>query len=285
MDIYENKIGLRYNVEEDILKYYAIPQFIHVGRIETKEHWDCWEHEHESYEWIYIEKGTMKYWCNDVCMQASEGDFYYIQPGQTHKEDSLTSGVDFYYIKFGYFDLRGRPFFLMPFPGDPENQIVRRIDNDFREMIKSVYREGIGKQPGAKQIIEAKLLEMIWIIRRKLNTCEETKEQPDRRTELTRTAIKYIKTNYSKKILLEDICEHCEISTGYLSHVFKKITDFSPLQYRDRIRMEEAKKLIREGDLKLNEISEKVGMFDEFYFSKRFKKLVGVSPKDYKNNA
>lgn len=96
-------------------------------------------------------------------------------------------------------------------------------------------------------------------------------------------AKEYIKNNYSKKICLEDVAKKSGYSYFYFSKLFKKYTGLSFNYYLNKIRVEQAKKLISNYDLSLREISEKVGYEDCSYFSGVFKKYEGILPSEYRN--
>ena len=67
-----------------------------------------------------------------------------------------------------------------------------------------------------------------------------------------------------------------------MSSTFKKIIGESLVEYITKKRITEAKSLLKNDDIKLSEVAEKVGYKDYYYFSKLFKKHVGVSPLKYK---
>lgn len=92
----------------------------------------------------------------------------------------------------------------------------------------------------------------------------------------------YIKENYMKVDLsVSEIAEKFGMTVSYLGSVYKKINNESISQYISNVRIEQAKRLLRETDLKIGEIAEKVGYGDVYYFSKKFKKSCGCSPKSY----
>lgn len=97
-------------------------------------------------------------------------------------------------------------------------------------------------------------------------------------------AKKYICENYFKKITLECICNELFLSPNYFSYFFKKETGESYMEYLQKIRMEEGKKLLKTSNKKVYEIAEKIGYNDYKYFTMQFKKIVGMSPKEYRNN-
>jgi two-component system, response regulator YesN len=72
------------------------------------------------------------------------------------------------------------------------------------------------------------------------------------------------------------------ITPSYFSNLFKKEKGVSYVEYLTGVRIEKAKKLLCEKDLKIHEVSNMVGYEDSNYFSRVFKKIVGISPVEYK---
>jgi two-component system, response regulator YesN len=87
---------------------------------------------------------------------------------------------------------------------------------------------------------------------------------------------------HESDISIGRVCSHLHISTGYFSSIFKKETKTTYVNYLLHIRMEAAKELLLNTDLRTFEIAEKVGYTDPNYFSFSFRKYCGVSPKDYR---
>ncbi|MDD9272167.1 response regulator [Paenibacillus sp. GCM10023248] len=103
---------------------------------------------------------------------------------------------------------------------------------------------------------------------------------------LVEMAKDYTKAHYHEgDITINKVCGHLHISAGYFSSIFKKETKMTFVNYLNHIRMEAAKELLRTTDMKALEIAEKVGYADANYFSFSFRKNVGVSPKEYRNNS
>lgn len=98
-------------------------------------------------------------------------------------------------------------------------------------------------------------------------------------------ALDYINKNYCSKLTLEAIAENVGISTSYLSRVFKAETGQNISNYITKLKMEKAASLIKAANSEtyLKEISYQVGIEDQLYFSRLFKKYFGVSPSEYKN--
>lgn len=97
----------------------------------------------------------------------------------------------------------------------------------------------------------------------------------------------YLAENYNQDITLEKLAEYLHFNFNYTSSLFKKIFGKSFVAYLTEVRMEEARRLLDSGELKVYEVARQVGYEDERYFQKTFKKIFGVTPKDYqkrKNN-
>lgn len=92
----------------------------------------------------------------------------------------------------------------------------------------------------------------------------------------------YLEQHYTEPDLsVSGIAEIFHLHPSYLGTVFKKVHHTSILQYLADIRIAEAKKLLCEKELKISEIAEATGFSDVYYFSKKFKKICGKSPKEY----
>lgn len=95
-------------------------------------------------------------------------------------------------------------------------------------------------------------------------------------------AMDYMQKNYGDSELgLNQICEYLNISTSRFSSIFKEATGKTFTEVLTTIRMEKAKQLLRQTSLKNYEIAEKVGFSDPHYFSIAFKKITGMTPKEY----
>lgn len=97
-----------------------------------------------------------------------------------------------------------------------------------------------------------------------------------------RNAMDYIRKNYARKISLEDIAAFLNLSPTYFSNLFKKETGDNFSNYLTTVRMEEAKRLLRQSNMNIAEIADHVGYGDARYFSRMFVKTVGLKPSQYK---
>lgn len=95
----------------------------------------------------------------------------------------------------------------------------------------------------------------------------------------------FIRLNYMRHISRDELCSVTYTSPSYFFSLFKRLTGCSFLDYLARIRIEKAKELLRESDLKVYEIASSVGYDDFRHFSRVFKKLENVLPTAYKRDS
>lgn len=92
----------------------------------------------------------------------------------------------------------------------------------------------------------------------------------------------YMEKNYSKDLKVEGFAKMFNYNSNYLGKIFRKEMGDSFNNILDTIRIVNAKRLLRETDMKVYQISEQVGYSNIDYFYLKFKKYVGISPKEYK---
>lgn len=92
---------------------------------------------------------------------------------------------------------------------------------------------------------------------------------------------RYIKKHVTEHLSLNEVAAVFAISPNYLSQLFKKYNDVGYNDYVTQCKIDEAKKLLSSGSYKVYEVAEMLGFVSAFYFSKVFKKVVGVPPTEY----
>lgn len=98
---------------------------------------------------------------------------------------------------------------------------------------------------------------------------------------LIEKAKRYIDEHYTEKLTLAQIAEQLNISAGHLSTSFRKYTGVTLSDYIVGVKIEHAKELIDSHQYLMYEISDMLGFETPYYFSKVFKKVAGVSPREY----
>ncbi len=115
-----------------------------------------------------------------------------------------------------------------------------------------------------------------------LDLTESMKKSKDDSSEkIISQALVYIHENYALDLALDDVASRVGLNSVYFCRYFKVKTGKTFVDYLTHIRMEHAVKLLQEGDLKIYEISEKVGYKSSKYFARVFKKHTGLLPSEY----
>ena len=92
----------------------------------------------------------------------------------------------------------------------------------------------------------------------------------------------YLDEHYTEKIVLDDLAERYYINKYYLTKIFKETYDSTINGYIIAKRITRAKQLLRFTDMTVDEIGAAVGMGDANYFSRTFRKVEGISPREYR---
>lgn len=107
-------------------------------------------------------------------------------------------------------------------------------------------------------------------------------EQGTETNRFVKAAQDYIAEHYTENLSLAEVAEKVGISGGYLSTMFRQNLHCGFVDYLNQVRIERACTYMAQNYLKTYEVAYKVGFNDEKYFSKVFKKIKGVSPKEYR---
>jgi AraC family transcriptional regulator, arabinose operon regulatory protein len=106
---------------------------------------------------------------------------------------------------------------------------------------------------------------------------EESKDQS-----MITIALNYMQEQLELSPSLDQMAEQAGVSPVYFSKIFKQKMKFSPMDYFIRLKIQRSCKYLRLSDLKIKDISERMGYTDPYYFSRIFKKVMGVSPLRYR---
>jgi len=99
--------------------------------------------------------------------------------------------------------------------------------------------------------------------------------------EIVDRAVQIISENSHRKLSLEELAEQVHISVPYLYKLFQVHLGTSPGKYIAKIRIEECKLLLREGQLNMNQIATRMGFSSQQQFSRQFSAICGISPTQY----
>ncbi len=102
------------------------------------------------------------------------------------------------------------------------------------------------------------------------------------RSDIIDEAIRFMQNNIHHNITLQDLCAEFHYSPSRFSSLFKQRTGYSPIDYFIQLKMQKASQLLDFSDHSIKDIAATFGFDDPYYFSRRFRKTIGVSPKNYR---
>ncbi len=152
-------------------------------------------------------------------------------------------------------------------------QIISGFFKDDPEGYRSIY-----KQTTVRQIID-------WLKVFSKNLCSLFEDRRrDYKNHIVTNVKKYVNNHVKERLPLNEVAAVFGISPNYLSQLFGKYNETGFNEYVNTCKVNESKKLLKEGRLKVYEVAEALGFESSFYFSKVFKKVEGMSPTEYVNS-
>lgn len=150
-------------------------------------------------------------------------------------------------------------------------EIITSLFDNYRDGYRSIY-----KQTSMPQVLS-------WLSHLRDGLCTYlTNNQKNQTNKIVIQVKQYINSHITEKLSLTEVASIFHITPNYLSLLFKKHSDIGFSEYISHRKIDYAKKLLAQGELKVYEIAEQLGFESAFYFSKVFKKFEGCSPRDYK---
>lgn len=98
-------------------------------------------------------------------------------------------------------------------------------------------------------------------------------------------SVEYMRENYNEKLTIDDISQAVYLSPCYLSKIFKNELGCTIMEFLTKVRIDEAKKLLRNPRYNVMQVAGEIGFDDPSYFTKVFKKIEGVTPSQYRRRA
>lgn len=148
------------------------------------------------------------------------------------------------------------------------------------EELKEQEKEVLSKVEYAVSLYRLKKI-VLDVIMGQMEQLEEKRRNQKKRP--VREAQKYISKYYMKSLTLEMVAQEVKLNPVYFSNMFKKETGENFLDYLHKYRVEASKEILRNETCSIVEVAIRVGYSDAKYFSKIFKKHVGIKPSDYRN--
>lgn len=115
-----------------------------------------------------------------------------------------------------------------------------------------------------------------------IHTNKENENTMQQYSPVVRKALLYIQQHFVEELSLTDVAEYCRVSPAYLSRNFSKEYGMGFQEYLMELRVKKSVCLLKNTDLKIYEVARQTGYPDAVYFNKMFKKNLGMTPKEYR---
>jgi len=265
------------------MNYYDIvPEINKVFYRETNEDWVIVERVLLDHQFILITGGKGWFSIEGKRHPVRKGMLCYFYPTLVYSaETNAMDPLKFYYVHFhmANLDYKEGEWRATPFEDVLPIHIVQVVDDysAYLAMFVKLY-ESVNSYTQdyfmlGRIVLEQMIVTFIQDVKKQvLNFSKHLKVEK---------TIDLMQKQVDRKIKLEEIAEQLEISPAYLSRLFKEETGYNFIDFFNRIKMDAAKLFIADGNMKLKEIAGLVGISDPFYFSRLFKKVVGMSPTEY----
>lgn len=247
---------------------------------------------HDFWELIYVERGEISYRRGSETCRLKSGEIAFHEPEEFHSvECNGKSGAS---VFIATFDCRSpaMKYFCgrqMTIPTELVPVLTRLADECDSGFYVSEYplRKKEDQPIGAQQLVRIYLEELLIRLMR-LGEREERVSAPrfrgrEKDGSLSGAICEYLAQNVGARVTLDDLSERFHFGKSRLCEIFKRDTGDTILNYHLKLKIKEAKYLLREGKLTVGEISASLGFETPEYFSRYFKKSTGKSPRDYRN--
>ena len=231
---------------------------------------------YDSFMLILVEEGSMQLELNDSVVKASKDLVILLDCFQYHAYFT-TEMCEVRWIYFNGTMARKYYDMILKKNGNvitPQN--VSKISNALEEMYHILKVKQYLSEARASETLTQILTELLCA--RKLN------EKQQGLCEKMNDVVAYILSHYKEDIMLEDMAEKANLSPYYFTRVFKTVTGYTPHEYLLITRMNAAKFLLHDTQASVKETCFSVGFTNESNFCTSFKKIIGVTPSEYKND-
>ena len=252
-------------------------------------------HSHSYFQIYYVISGKLTHHINDSSASMVKGDMFIVPPELVHYI-SAENGTSFYSFSFDpkfLLDSLGTPHFVANFLRNilenKDLQIRTAVSLPAEEILYTeslmahIKKEFDEKAPGYYDSIRTLAILITNYIARNYYDTHTVKEYVKSNKEIIRHCIEYVESNYSEEISVGEIAKRFAMSTSNFCELFKSETGQTFHSYLNRRRIEKACEYISKG-YKLTSLYPHVGYNDFSTFYRNFKKIMGISPNQYKQS-
>ena len=252
---------------------------------------------HDFWEFVYVDKGEMDAQAGDEHYHLKQGEAIFHKPDEFHKHSANHRVAPNVFILSFVCNSSQMQFFENKILYIPEKlrPLISSILAESRNTFEMPFNEVELKQMkfkddgiiGGQQMIRTYLEQFLILLLRSGKQNYEPVYSADENLE-SRMAEKIAdtieKSLYGNKITVTDICTAHGYSKAYLSRIFKDNMGCTMTEYMSKVKINEAKRLIREKGMNFTQISDALSFSNPLYFSRVFRRVTGMSPSEYRKS-
>ena len=230
---------------------------------------------HSMLELTYVDQGTLHSVAEGQDLVLNQGDMVLYGPGQWHMQYA-DIGVAPRYVTIS-FDLSGY---------DVSGLLNRKFQSSQKAI--SLLQQMLQEQERMGEYANDMIISLLSIL---LISLLRTADTPGGRlqaahcinneNEIIRNAQQYIGSHVREKLSVPLVARNADVSTSYLTALFHKHLQISPGEYIRRVKLQESKQMIREGEMNFTEIAAALQYSTIHHFSRQFKEKFGITPSEY----
>ena len=230
---------------------------------------------HPMMELIYVDQGTLHSVAEGQDLVLNQGDMVLYGPDQWHMQYA-DIGVAPRYVTIS-FDLSGC---------DVSGLLNRKFQSSQKAI--SLLQQMLQEQERMGKYANDMIISLLSVL---LINLLRTVDEPGERlqatycinneNEIIRNAQQYIGTHVREKLSVPLVARNVDVSTSYLTALFHKHLQISPGEYIRRVKLQESKQMIREGEMNFTEIATALQYSTIHHFSRQFKEKFGITPSEY----
>lgn len=237
------------------------------------------KHYHNHFEIYFIEDGSCSYFINNKAYKLQPGDIVLVPEGIIHNTLYENSMHSRFLINCTRSFL---PTVAIPFMhSDLFLYRNHNIKDQLYDIFCKIENEYNNPDKISEDIIRCYVHMLFFLLVRNENKYNDIYTKND----YIEQAVNFIQKNYASEISLSATAQMFSVSPEHFSRIFKKETGFGFCEYVTLVRLQNAEMYIKQSDkISVTKIASKCGFNDSNYFSLKFKKMYGISPKQMHKN-
>lgn len=250
---------------------------------------------HDFWELCYIAEGSVSIKIEDVFFSLEKNQLLLISPNKTHSYHSPNGNKNkVFVVCFDSFSQSLDAISENVFPEDQKqvgcmNLIMEESSSTFKMSESGMLSVSDSPEFGGQQALLLQLEYLLISLIRKLSHEKSSNivffSDENFHAEIANAILRYLRENIHKQITLADVCERFNYSRSFICKSFKEQTGESLITCFNRLKSQEATRLLTETNKSITDIAVCLGFRETKYFDSVFKKHYGITPVQYRAEA